>query len=579
MKGLRNAYVAPMLAALLVLSTTQWAGASSGPKWSVAELTNFADAVVTGRVESIATGWDPAVNTIYTYVTIDVDEVYKGAIDGGRIVIKQLGGRIGDFGLVVADQPTFGVGEEVLLYLEVRPRDQSLYTAALWQGKWTLEAAANGERVAARQEPAHAGALATVDRHALASVRASVAAAATDPDAALHINVAPSDAAFATPQPFVLLGPFRYLFNPPVDVQAGGQPGLAGGGFAQLANSVARWNAAGAAFQYLAGSNSIGPRCTTTQLGNSRITISFMDPCGEISNSGGTLAIGGSYAFATGGGTVNGVAFGQAIEGFIVNNDSATALNFLQNANCFSDVELHELGHVFGLGHSADNAAIMFASVSFAVCSAAAGGRNLHPDDVAGIRFIYPGGGGGGTPGTPTVTGASGVPGGLLTVTWSSGGGAAPTSHVLQFFQGGALLATVPHGPSTTFNFAPLPPGLVGAFAVRVQALNGPNASAFSAPFPFNIGSGCTVPTAPAVSGGVVGSTASISWPPVTGAVSYLVSAGSTAGATDVLPPTNIGGSTGASASPVPPGFRVWVRVQGVNACGTAGAFTDFEVK
>jgi hypothetical protein len=45
-------------------------------------------------------------------------------------------------------------------------------------------------------------------------------------------------------------------------------------------------------------------------------------------------------------------------------------------------VALHELGHSLGLGHSADAGAVMYATYN--------GRIDLQPDDVAGIRSLYP---------------------------------------------------------------------------------------------------------------------------------------------------------------------------------------------
>jgi hypothetical protein len=73
-----------------------------------------------------------------------------------------------------------------------------------------------------------------------------------------------------------------------------------------------------------------------------------------------------------------------------------------------------------------------------------------------------------------------------------------------------------------------------------------------------------------------VGGTGSVSWPAVAGATAYVISAGTTQGGTQILGPTNIGATTGASASGLPAGFQAWIRVIAVNACGQQGAPTDF---
>lgn len=186
-------------------------------------------------------------------------------------------------------------------------------------------------------------------------------------------------------------------------------------------------------------------------------------------------------------------------------------------------------------------------------------------------------GGGGGPPGQPTVTSAV-ASGGTLTIAWVAGAGASPTSHRLDFYAGAALVASVNAGSATSIAI-PIPPGTQGTFDVRVTALNGAIAGPASVPFTFTIGPACTVPASPNVSGGVVGGTASVSWPTVAGATSYILSAGTTQGGTQYLAPTNIGANTGASASGLPAGFTAWVRVIAVNACGQESVPRDFFVQ
>ena len=151
MKSFRVASTAPIVVALLVLGLAQHAMASSGPRWSEQQLTDFSAAIVAGRVSAIATAADGS-GGIYTYVSIDVSEVLKGAVPDGRLVLKQAGGILGEIGLDVPGQASFTIGEEVLVFAEVRPRDATLYTSALWQGKWAIEIdAATGARVAVQR--------------------------------------------------------------------------------------------------------------------------------------------------------------------------------------------------------------------------------------------------------------------------------------------------------------------------------------------------------------------------------------------------------------------------------------------
>lgn len=50
------------------------------------------------------------------------------------------------------------------------------------------------------------------------------------------------------------------------------------------------------------------------------------------------------------------------------------------------DIAAHEFGHALGLGHSAIAGATMYPSVS----SCNTGNRTLDPDDIAGVRSLYP---------------------------------------------------------------------------------------------------------------------------------------------------------------------------------------------
>jgi len=530
------------------------------------DLARFSNAIVVGKVRAVRSGWDPAVDAIYTYVSVDVDEVIKGALGAGRITIKQLGGTAGPIGLQVFDQPAFAAGEDVLLFLEVRPRDRTLYTSALSQGKWNVSRMAGGGRLARRG--AESMSLTAVTR---------AAAEARETASAETLDANPLD---ASSEAFTLMStPYLYTFFPPIDVEAAGQPGLAGGGFAEIQAAAAQWGSAGSSFRFAPGSPASAPRCASQFLSTYRVTISFGDPCGEISNNGGTLAIGGSYFSTNASVTQNGRSFRLALEGFIINNDSGVALNFLRQSGCFHNIELHELGHVLGLGHSTDPTAVMFPSVS-ATCTA--GPSGLAPDDIQGIRSIYPLSGStsapvSGLPGQATVTRAA-EDGEMLTVQWLPGPGVPPTANRLDFTvdaTGGVI--SVPVGAANQVSI-PIPTGTRGTFSVRVTPFNQGIPGPASPPFPFSIGLGvaCSAPLpAPQVSGLVSGTTASVAWPAVPGATAYVLQVGTTAGGADILPLTSLGAMTGASAADLPTGFAAWVRVYAVGQCGQS-APTDF---
>lgn len=162
-------------------------------------------------------------------------------------------------------------------------------------------------------------------------------------------------------------------------------------------------------------------------------------------------------------------------------------------------------------------------------------------------------------PGSPTVTSAL-ESGGFLNVAWLPGPGGSATSHRLDFYAGSTLLGSIAAGASTTVAI-PLPAGIRGTLGVRVTAFNGAAASPASALFAFTIGPPCTPPASPTVSGGIAAGTASVTWTLVADATLYVLSAGTTQGGTQYMPPTDLGVNTGVSASGLPAGFTAWVRV------------------
>src|SRR5436190_23917102 len=74
--------------------------------------------IVKGKVLSIESQFDDQQRRIFTYVKLKVQEVLKGQITERKIVIKELGGRVGDRISVVYGNPEFALGEQVLLYLD-----------------------------------------------------------------------------------------------------------------------------------------------------------------------------------------------------------------------------------------------------------------------------------------------------------------------------------------------------------------------------------------------------------------------------------------------------------------------------
>ena len=576
-----------------IACTAAAARAEIAPRWSDDQLAAFASAIVSGRVTAIGTGRDIRTGATHTYVTVAIDRVFKGDISERSIVVKQLGGRIGDETTVVIGQAEFTAGEDVLLFLDARRRDSTLYTTALWQGKWTLERdAATNERIATRRDPdsgSHGILRAAPERRSLAALTARLDSLGTsrttgtrrfavEPSADEMRGVALLPARDALP--FTQLGPARWNeFDSsaaiPVDTQSSGEPGLAGGGFTELGRALGAWSSA-SGLRFSSGGNT--SRCFGAGPIDARISIVFNDPCGDIADNQSIIAIGGFSQTTSGGRTVNGLGFGRIVAGYYVTNDAADVRTLLQNSGCFQFVATHGIGHVLGMGHSTDSTAIMFPSVSFSACSG--GSPGLSGDDVAGIRFIYPGASSTTAPGATTNLVTSAV-GSAVRLTWTAPtSGGAPSAYTIQAGSapGLANLANFSTGSTATvFTGDGVPPG---TYYVRVKATNGAGTGPASNESVLAVGGACAAaPSAPAGfaltfnSGGTV----SFTWGASPGATSYIIEAGSTAGAAN-LANANLGSSaTSATFGGVGRG-TYFVRLRATNVCGTSGVSNEVVV-
>jgi len=345
--------------ALALMAAEQRSAANVEPRWTDAQLTDSAAAVLRGNVGRTYAAYDPAIGLIYTYVEVHVRSVLKGAMPD-VVVIKQMGGQVGNLLLAVIDAPRFAPGEDVLLFLEVRPRDGSFYTAAGSQGKWLVESGGTGEETLRRGD----------DVRTMSAMREVVASRPADTLRSLAANPNPDDARanFEGNAPSFTLPPepwppFRFHsadtgVTIPVDTEPLGQYGLVGRGRAETGRAAQIWSGAGARLALSLGLEQ-SRVCANTPFPSGRIHVSYRDPCNEIDDNSRTIAIGGSWVDVGDTRTVNGIDFKNARGGFIVNNNSALAQRHLRRSRCFQDIQTHELGHVIGLGHSPHTDAIM----------------------------------------------------------------------------------------------------------------------------------------------------------------------------------------------------------------------------
>ncbi|MGH9173632.1 MAG: hypothetical protein ACRD1H_04715, partial [Vicinamibacterales bacterium] len=119
-----------------------------------------------------------------------------------------------------------------------------------------------------------------------------------------------------------------------------------------------------------------------------------------------------------------------------------------------------------------------------------------------------------------------------------------------------------------------------GTYYVRVRARGAANPPALSNEVVVLVGGGpCTsLPQTPSgIFGWLSGGVAVLGWNQVPDANSYVVEAGSSLGGSDVF-----NGNVGASlvvSTPVPPGFRAFVRVYAQNPCGRSPASAEILIE
>lgn len=386
-------------------------------------------AIVRGQVINISSGYDEAHKGIFTYITLKVTEVYKGALTTGTIILKEPGGVTRELGSLIYGVPTFTVGEEVLLFLDTWA-DGSLRVYQWFLGKFKITPnLSTGKPMVSREVPTSR--IEIVGRSALGAItdRAELEVyvgmlrklipakqvAARQQEASFYANVplltSPpelvSTANKTAIQQFTIINPTQppRWFEPDTGQQVIFKINPTGAFNAQTINDVLAamnaWSTTnGTAIRVVNGGNTAGCGLTlrdgenTVSFNNCDNYSAFAPPAG--SSCSGILAAAGiiSYSLVQTR-VVNGITFYRALEGNMSFNPYA-ACYFTSSCNV-AEVATHELGHALGIGHSLDTTATMYAYAHF-------DGRcaSLRTDDQNAIGFIYPGTG---TPApTPTPT-------------------------------------------------------------------------------------------------------------------------------------------------------------------------------
>jgi hypothetical protein len=487
--------------ALMVFLSAQATEGTTAIMVSDSELIVHSRVIVSGTVRSVVSDMD-AEGLVWTYVEVRSDRVLKGELGERTIVIKQLGGSMGESGLRIVGQPGFNAGERVLLYLNTGA-DGSLHPAHGFMGKFSIVDDGNGGefversieqneiRFLSRTGPGEVTNRAALDSY-VKEIRRTLrreAARVAEIDASRS-----GEALIAVPEEFPRIKARTGGFSPEFSFMPGpvrwmeadsGQAiryflnsndsPVSGGGSAEIGRAMAAWrDQSGASIQLQIA----GPTSSCGINVDNVNAISFGDCRGQMDppiGCAGIVALTGiSWIRETK--VVAGTTFNRLLEADTVFNDGMNC--FLGNSANLAEVACHELGHSIGLGHSSDPAAMMWST-------AHGGGRdaNLGDDDKAGILAIYPSTGGGGPgpgPGGPPVSIATlsvseGVVGRFYSMTLTAAGGSQPYRWTLV---GGGLPSGISLSSSGTIEGVP---NFVGSSAFAVQVTDSGNPARFDA--------------------------------------------------------------------------------------------------
>ena len=138
--------------------------------------TNISKLIVRGTVETIRSEWFVENASAHTLITLKVTETFKGQVPKSqRIIVRQAGGKIGDFDHRVEGISRWEINEEVIMFLEPLPtiKTRKLYVE-LGIGIGKYEVRKNGKQSFVHHHP----------RVALAHV---------SPDNKMRVEPAPQD--------------------------------------------------------------------------------------------------------------------------------------------------------------------------------------------------------------------------------------------------------------------------------------------------------------------------------------------------------------------------------------------------
>lgn len=368
----------------------------------------------------------------FTDYAFEVEEVLKGFVPGGTIVVRQPGGPLpGGIATRVQGLPMLAEGDRVLLFLDpladaYRPVELALgifFEVRTARGPLLIREPSLGGEVTLPGDPAAPErARARLPRDSSDFRRWIADRAAGVERSADYFLVEPPDGPIAVRSPFTATRSPDECFHDGLPlrwrefdsggsagftVQAGGQPGVPGGGLFQVRTAMRAWNnvSDSRANLVLHGTSNREFKLDEVDGVNS---ITYEDPFDEIEgtfrpNEGGVLAITHSFFYCDASEVPHPIPGNRSVEALeLIESNIGTqdgfeewlALSPVPREN-HEEIMAHELGHAIGIGHSCGDTrspscdAVTGEALMRATAHGDGRGARLNSDDRAAVRFLY----------------------------------------------------------------------------------------------------------------------------------------------------------------------------------------------